>query len=93
MPFLDWLELLDFKTEARIRNRLTRLEMGNMGDCKAIGEGIFELRLFFGPGYRVYFGEINSEEVLLLIGGSKNYQKKDIKKAREFWKSYKELMK
>ena len=93
IPFLSWLESLDFKTEARVRNRLTRLEMGNMGDCKSIGEGISELRLFFGPGYRIYFGEIDSKKILLLIGGTKNSQKRDIKKAKEFWKSYKELMK
>jgi putative addiction module killer protein len=87
-PFINWLESLDIKTRARIRNRLTRLELGNFGDCGSVGEGVSELRLFFGPGYRVYFGEVENT-VILLCGGDKSSQKKDIKEAKKCWKEYK----
>ncbi len=90
IPFLTWIESQDQTTQSRIRNRLTRLEMGNMGNCKAMGEGIFELRLFFGSGYRIYFGEINKRKILLLAAGNKNSQNKDIERARRYWKEYKE---
>lgn len=88
IPFINWLESLDIKIRARIRNRLTRLELGNFGDCEPVGEGVSELRPFFGPGYRVYFGEVGNT-VILLCGGDKSSQKKDIKNAKEYWKEYK----
>lgn len=90
-PFVDWLESLkDAKTRGRIITRLDRLEVGNPGDFKSIGEGVFELRLHFGPGYRVYYGEDGNVLVILLIGGDKSTQEKDIAKALTFWKRYKE---
>ena len=57
-PFMDWLNALkDARTRARIRRRLDRVRLGNLGDYQSVGEGVYELRLFFGPGYRIYFGE------------------------------------
>lgn len=91
-PFVKWLESLDIKTQARVRHRLSRVEEGNLGDCYPVGEGVVELRLFFGSGYRVYFGEIDQALVLLLIGGDKKSQVKDIRKAKEYWKNYRECL-
>ncbi|MEK6747215.1 MAG: type II toxin-antitoxin system RelE/ParE family toxin [Pseudomonadota bacterium] len=88
-PFTKWLfSLRDSLTRQRIETRLARLEQGNYGDVKAIGEGLSELRLFFGSGYRVYFGEQEDCIVVLLCGGDKNSQKKDIKEAKAYWKEY-----
>ena len=72
----------------RILARVARLEQGNYGDCEAVGEGVMELRLFFGPGYRVYFGEDTNSIVILLCGGDKGSQKQDIKQAKAYWKEY-----
>ena len=68
--------------------RLDRLEKGNFGDCKPVGEGVLELRLDFGPGYRVYFAEESATIVLLLIGGDKSTQIKDIRTAKTHWQEY-----
>lgn len=76
--------------QARIRNRISRIEDGNFGDCKNIGDGIFELRLFFGPGYRIYFGKYKKTSVILLSGGDKSSQNKDIKQAKLYLKEYME---
>ena len=90
-PFTDWLHGLgDKQVRKRIETRLLRLEQGNYGDCKAVGEGISELRLFFGPGYRVYFGEDKGNIVVLLCGGDKSSQARDIETAGNYWKEYKD---
>ena len=73
---------------ARVFARLDRVETGNLGDCKSVGDGVFELRLSFGAGYRIYFGEIGATVVLLLYGGDKSSQKKDVAKAKEYWNIY-----
>ena len=62
----------------------------NFGDVKALGADLYELRLFFGPGYRVYFGEHRGRLILILHGGDKSSQTRDIKKARDYWKNYME---
>lgn len=72
----------------RILARIARLEQGNFGDCKPIGDGVSELRLFFGPGYRVYFGEHGNTIVVLLCGGDKGSKEKDIEKAKRFWREF-----
>lgn len=72
--------------ERRIRKRLLRIESGNLGDYKSIGEGVFELRFFFGSGYRIYFGFSGETVVLLLCGGDKSSQTKNIEKAKIIWK-------
>jgi putative addiction module killer protein len=67
-----------------------RLESGLYGDCEPVGEGVSELRMFFGPGYRVYFGEDGDDIVILLCGGDKSSQRRDIKAAKAYWKEYKD---
>jgi putative addiction module killer protein len=88
IPFRYWLNELDEATRARVQARILRFETGNLGDHKDVGAGVLEARLDFGPGYRVYFGRKGRELVLLLLGGDKGSQKKDIKLAREFWSRY-----
>jgi putative addiction module killer protein len=88
-PCLLWInQLRDGKGRGVIRTRLNRLESGNTGDCRPVGEGVHELRIEFGPGYRVYFGNDGDELVILLGGGDKKTQDADIKKACERWKEY-----
>ncbi len=88
-PYLNWLESIKGKqTKARIQIRVRRLQNGLYGDCQTIGEGVFELRLFFGSGYRVYFGQDDDRIIILLCGGDKSTQKKDIKTAQIYWKDY-----
>lgn len=74
-PFTEWLRSLrDQRTRDRIRKRLERLGDGNFGDCRSVGDGVFELRVHFGAGYRVYFSEMDRTIVLLLCGGDKSSQ-------------------
>jgi len=88
-PFTIWLNSLkDTQGRRRILTRIRRLEQGNFGDCKPVGGGLSELRLFFGPGYRVYFGEEAENTVIILIGGDKSSQRNDIKVAKNYWKEY-----
>ena len=87
-PFDIWFERLDSTTQARIDVRLDRLTLGNFGDRKSLGGGIFELRFQFGAAYRVYFGVEGNKVVLLLMGGVKKTQNKDIQAARRYWKAY-----
>jgi putative addiction module killer protein len=87
-PFRDWLQELDSATRARVQARILRFEIGNLGDHKQVGDGVWEARLAFGPGYRVYFGRSGRELVLLLLGGDKGSQRKDIKRAKESWVTY-----
>ena len=88
-PFIEWIEKLDKKTQARIEQRILRLELGNYGDYKTLKNGISELRFKFGSGYRVYFAEDGDKIVILISGGDKSTQAKDIKKAIEYWQEYK----
>ncbi|MCP5108907.1 MAG: type II toxin-antitoxin system RelE/ParE family toxin [bacterium] len=93
-PFIEWLESIkDRKTRHRIVARLDRLEVGNPGDHRHLEDGVFELRLHFGPGYRIYYGEDGPVIIILLMGGDKSTQSKDIKKAISFWTKYKEAKK
>lgn len=88
-PFTEWLYgLRDAMGRKRILARVARLEQGNTGDCEPIGNGLSELRMFFGPGYRVYFGEHGNSIVVLLCGGDKGSQSKDIRRAKAYWKEY-----
>ena len=88
-PFRDWLySLKDVDTKFRIRARIDRLQLGNYGDCQSVGAGVFELRLHFGPGYRVYFARDGDAIVILLSGGDKSSQCKDIRRAHSFWEDY-----
>lgn len=88
-PFSEWLEKLKDKTiQVRIERRIQRLSLGHYGDYKAVGEGVLELRYHFGSGYRVYFAEDGDTLVLILVGGDKSTQSKDIDKAKEYWQNY-----
>ena len=90
-PFTEWLKSIrDQKIRTRIQARLDRLVDGNFGDCEPVGEGISEIRLHFGAGYRIYFGEVENIIVLLLCGGDKSSQTRDIKRAKTYWQEYKE---
>ena len=92
-PFTKWFRSLKDKVvKARIRNRISRLGFGNLGDYESVGEGVFELRLFFGSGFRVYFAEYEETTIILLGGGDKKTQAKDILKAKNCWKKFKETM-
>ena len=88
-PFERWLDSIDGGTQARVAVSLARLEHGNFSAARGEGEGVFELRLDFGPGYRVYFGKDGERLVILLGGGSKKRQQTDIERARALWKEYK----
>ena len=87
-PFDEWFKNLDEIFQARIDACLDRLSLGNFGNCKSLGGGIYEMRLFFGSGYRIYFGHTNNNIILILSAGSKKTQKKDIKKAKIIWSKY-----
>lgn len=80
--FDEWLKALKDRTgKVRILHRLTAAEHGNFGDCEPVGEGVSEMRIHFGPGYRVYFTRVGKRIYFLLIGGNKSSQKRDIKRA------------
>jgi len=83
-----WNKLRDHRAREIILLNIDRLEMGNTGHCKSLGHGLYELRIHYGPGYRVYFGYTGMEIILLLCGGNKATQKRDIKRARQYWKYY-----
>lgn len=87
--FAEWFNSLDAVTAARVDKYVRRLEAGNFGAAKALNEGVFELRLDFGPGYRVYYGREGKTIIILLGGGSKRRQSTDIAAAVERWKKYK----
>lgn len=91
VPFGEWMEgLPDMKARAVIAKRLTRVALGNFGDQKGVGDGVRELRIDFGPGYRVYFAEHGTTIILLLCGGDKSTQSADIAKAKSYWAHWKE---
>ena len=88
-PLIDWLERLkDRKAAAKIMVRIERVKAGNLGTYRTLGEGLHELKIPYGPGYRVYFGREGNELVILLCGGDKRKQSQDIQKARLFWEDY-----
>jgi len=87
-PYQDWLASLDRKVRGRVEARILRLRTGNFGDWKTVGEGVAELRLQFGAGYRVYYGIVDNQIVLLISGGSKRTQKRDIQTAKKIWLNY-----
>jgi putative addiction module killer protein len=88
-PFILWLEgLRDKNARYRIKERLDRVSLGHLSDHKSIESGLTELRLNFGPGYRIYFGKIKEQSILLLYGGDKSSQELDIKIAKAYWLDY-----
>ena len=89
-PFDRWFEKLAVDAQARVTVSLDRLERGNFSAAKSVAAGVFELRLDFGPGYRVYFGKDGEQIVILLGGGTKRRQQKDITAAQAIWQQYKQ---
>lgn len=88
-PFEIWLKgIKEIHTKAKIRMRLDRLTMGNFGDCKTISDGVSELKIHYGPGIRIYYSKIGNKVVLLLCGGDKGSQGRNISKAKEYLKDY-----
>ena len=88
-PYEDWLDgLKDVVGRAKIRGRLDRATLGNFGDHRSVGGGIIELKIDHGPGYRVYIGQHGQEIIVLLCGGDKSTQEKDIAKAHKYWEDY-----
>lgn len=89
-PFTEWLDAIrDKVAQARIRVRLRQVQAGNFGDCEPVGEGVIELRVHVGAGYRVYCGRHGKAVVLLLCGGDKGNQAVDIKREKELWSEWK----
>ncbi len=89
-PFLKWLDALSDEAQARVVTSLERLERGNLSSVKSVGAGVQELRIDFGPGYRIYFGWDGVQLVILLAGGSKKRQQNDIERAKELWQEFKD---
>jgi putative addiction module killer protein len=88
-PYAEYVDSLkDREGAARIRTRVTRAELGNLGDHRSVGHGVIELRIHFGPGYRVYAGLGGKELIILLCAGDKGSQDKDIRKAVDYWSDY-----
>jgi putative addiction module killer protein len=88
-PFLAWREpIKTLQTAVVIDNRIDRITLGLLGDCKSVGNGVHELRIDYGPGYRVYFAFDGARMILLLCGGDKKTQPADIAKAKEYFKDY-----
>lgn len=91
VPFREWLDgLKDQRAKAKIDARLLRVRCGNFGDAKPVGDGVHELRVDVGPGYRIYFAPAGEQVVVLLAGGTKRTQSADIRTARRFWALYRE---
>jgi putative addiction module killer protein len=89
-PFVEWLQgLRDRQARTRIEARLARVAVGNLGDVEPVSEGVLELRINWGPGYRIYFSRVGRVIVLLLCGGDKKTQQRDIERAKAYFEDYK----
>jgi len=87
--FVDWMKKLgDRQARDRIHKRIDRLSLGNTGDTKSVGHGVYELRIHYGPGYRIYYGRSGKQVILLLCGGDKTTQQNDVIRAIKYWKDY-----
>lgn len=93
-PFGEWFgALADRQAQARVQARVDRLERGLFGDARSCGEGVWELRIHWGPGYRVYYARSGERIILLLLGGDKRKQQADIEQAKEYWRDYQQRTK
>jgi putative addiction module killer protein len=92
-PFGEWLDALDAQPAQKVARSLYRMGLGNFSNVKGVGSGVFEYRINFGPGYRVYFGKDGEEIVILLGGGTKRRQQNDIQAALARWENYKQTKK
>lgn len=89
-PFADWFAELEASARAKVTRAIARMEQGNLSNVKGVGEGVLEYRINFGPGYRVYFGRDGDTVVILLTGGTKKRQQRDIEAAQAYWRDYKQ---
>jgi len=89
-PFAEWFSTLDASAAAKVATALYRMEQGNFSNVKSVGKGVSEYKIDFGPGYRIYFGQEGDELVILLGGGAKKTQEKDIRIAQMRWAEYKQ---
>ena len=87
-PFVKWMNNLDRQARKRVNIALLRLEEGNTGSLKSVGEGVHEIRLIYGAGFRIYLGREGDQLVILLHGGTKRRQSDDIAKAKKLWRDY-----
>lgn len=87
-PFRQWLAKLDSSVRARIQARVLRFEMGTLGDHKSVGAGVWEARIDFGAGYRIYFSKERGSTILILLGGDKNSQRRDIREAKRLRRDF-----
>lgn len=87
-PFSCWLESLSVNIRAKIKERLDRASLGNLGDHRSVGKGVLELRIHLRPGYRIYFAVSGKKTILLLNGGNKGQQAKDIRLAQKYWEEH-----
>jgi putative addiction module killer protein len=87
-PFAGWFDALDARSALKVRATISRMETGNLGDCKPVGDGVLERRIDWGPGYRLYFGRDGDAVVVLLAGGTKRRQQADIAAAKQYWLDY-----
>jgi len=92
-PFAQWVETLDVKAAAKVLTAVERMRQGNLGDHKSVGQGVTERRIDFGPGYRIYFGRDGDKLIVLVGGGTKSRQTRDIKNAHAIWAEYKRAKK
>ena len=88
-PYARWFNRLNAQAAAKVTTALVRLEVGNLSAVKGVGAGVFEHRIDFGPGYRIYFGKDGDALIILLGGGTKRHQQQDIETARNHWQDYK----
>ena len=88
-PFADWFDELNVQVALKVNTYLTRIGSGNLSSVKSVGSGVHECRIDWGPGYRVYLGKDGEKLVILLGGGTKKRQQKDIDQAKELWQEYK----
>jgi putative addiction module killer protein len=90
IPFSEWMaSVKDSRLKTEVRNRLDRVLLGNFGDHKSVGDDVYELRIKYGAGYRIYYAEIEGKIVVLLCAGDKSTQVEDIKTAKAYWQDYK----
>ena len=87
--YADWFDQLNPSAAAKVATSVTRLSLGNFSNVKGVGSGVFECRIDFGPGYRIYFGKDGERLVILLGGGTKSRQQRDIRTALVIWRDYK----
>ena len=88
-PFTEWFDELDARAAAKVTTAIARMVNGNLSSVKSVGQGVVEYRIDYGPGYRVYFGRDGDALIILLAGGTKKRQQRDIEQAHERWADYK----